>query len=242
MPAICHNYFLFHFRMTKSNFDVVDQKFVAFLRATLGKMAGTQVIDPELINLDFWSSWPRRFYNVRTYDSTKDDFEVPADPVDDFSASLEQEQDHHQQQQRQQKQQQQQQQQERQQEQERPQQVQPQVERELLQPDQEQQQQQLEDQDEHDCQDEHQDELQETCIPSRKVFQRKKKFNFLNKTFINPLQRGPKKSLPKTAKKSRPSSEMPAPPDSAVYFANMGLFNTYLDSCQITSRMKRAKG
>ena len=39
-------------------------------------MAGTGVIDAEIINLEFWSSWPRRFYNVRTYDSTREDFEL----------------------------------------------------------------------------------------------------------------------------------------------------------------------
>ena len=45
------------------------------MRATLAKMAGTNILNPETINLEFWSSWPRRFYNIRAYDMTKQDFE-----------------------------------------------------------------------------------------------------------------------------------------------------------------------
>ena len=47
---------------------MIDPKFVAFLRATLAKMAGTGVLHKDTINLEFWSSWPNRYYNVRTYD------------------------------------------------------------------------------------------------------------------------------------------------------------------------------
>ena len=36
-------------------------------------MVGAGVLDKELINLDFWMGWPRRFYNVRTYDDVDDD-------------------------------------------------------------------------------------------------------------------------------------------------------------------------
>lgn len=57
--------------MNKSELPVLDQDFVAFLKATLGKMAGTDVIDRDHIALDFWSGWPRKFYNVRSYDLTK---------------------------------------------------------------------------------------------------------------------------------------------------------------------------
>lgn len=38
-------------------------------------MAGIGIIEPEVINLDFWNSWSRRFYNVRTYDNTRKEFE-----------------------------------------------------------------------------------------------------------------------------------------------------------------------
>ena len=31
-------------------------------------MCGAGVLDKDLISLDFWTGWPRRFYNVRTYD------------------------------------------------------------------------------------------------------------------------------------------------------------------------------
>ena len=57
--------------MTKSEIPVIDQNFVAFLKATLGKMAGTNVIDRDHIGLEFWSGWPRKLYNVRSYDLTK---------------------------------------------------------------------------------------------------------------------------------------------------------------------------
>ena len=53
----------------------LDPKFVAFLRATLSKMAGTDILNPEVIDLDFWNSWPRRFYNIRAYDMTKEELE-----------------------------------------------------------------------------------------------------------------------------------------------------------------------
>lgn len=65
--------------MSKTSLGVVDPKFVGFLRATLGMMAGTNVIDKEDINLEFWTSWTRRFYNVRAYDATKEDLENDID-------------------------------------------------------------------------------------------------------------------------------------------------------------------
>lgn len=36
-------------------------------------MAGTGILDEDVINLSFWTTWPRRFYNIRAYDLTKDD-------------------------------------------------------------------------------------------------------------------------------------------------------------------------
>lgn len=36
-------------------------------------MAGAGVISKELISLDFWVAWPRRFYNIRTYDEEEGD-------------------------------------------------------------------------------------------------------------------------------------------------------------------------
>lgn len=38
-------------------------------------MAGTGVINKDHINLEFWTAWPRRFYNIRAYDSTKENLE-----------------------------------------------------------------------------------------------------------------------------------------------------------------------
>ena len=61
--------------MSKTSLDVVDLSFVAFLRATLGMMAGTEVINKEYVDFDFWTAWPRKFYNVRSYDATREAFE-----------------------------------------------------------------------------------------------------------------------------------------------------------------------
>ena len=71
--CICFNTYISS--INKSKKPVVNTSFVAFLRATLGEMAGTGVIDREFINFDFWTAWPRKFYNVKSYDLTKDDFE-----------------------------------------------------------------------------------------------------------------------------------------------------------------------
>lgn len=57
--------------MYKDGNPVIDPKFIAFLRATLSKMAGVNEIDYKLIDLEFWSAWPRRFYNIKAYDATK---------------------------------------------------------------------------------------------------------------------------------------------------------------------------
>ena len=49
----------------------VNIRFIVFLKATLGKMVGTKLLDADTINLNFWESWPKRFYNVRSYDASK---------------------------------------------------------------------------------------------------------------------------------------------------------------------------
>ena len=53
----------------------VPLKFIVFMKGTLGKMVATKTLDPDFINLQFWQNWPRKFYNVKSYDNTKDDFE-----------------------------------------------------------------------------------------------------------------------------------------------------------------------
>lgn len=49
----------------------VDMKFIVFLKTTLGKMVSAHSLPNDFINLQFWQKWPRKFYNVRSYDSTK---------------------------------------------------------------------------------------------------------------------------------------------------------------------------
>lgn len=64
---------------SKEEISPLDSKFIAFLKATLAKMAGLDVISIDFIDLDFWLSWPRRFYNIRSYDLTKRELENDLD-------------------------------------------------------------------------------------------------------------------------------------------------------------------
>lgn len=54
--------------------SMINYKFIIFVKATLGKMVATNTLEPDFINLDFWDSWPRKFYNIRAYDMTKEEF------------------------------------------------------------------------------------------------------------------------------------------------------------------------
>ena len=56
----------------------VNMKFIVFLKTTLGKMVATKTLAADFINLEFWQKWPRKFYNVKCYDSTKEQFEKDA--------------------------------------------------------------------------------------------------------------------------------------------------------------------
>lgn len=53
----------------------VNMKFIVFLKGTLGKMVGTNMLDYDFINLQFWQTFPQKFYNIKSYDSTKEEFE-----------------------------------------------------------------------------------------------------------------------------------------------------------------------
>lgn len=76
------SFIFYKFRSDKQEDGLLDNNFVAFLRATLGKMAGTGILEMEVIDLDFWTAWPRRFYNIKAYDLTKDEND---DDDDDYS-------------------------------------------------------------------------------------------------------------------------------------------------------------
>lgn len=65
--------------MKKSALPLISHKFISFFKCTLAKMAGTNVIKKEIINLNLWASWPRKFYNIRAYDLTKDYAELGDD-------------------------------------------------------------------------------------------------------------------------------------------------------------------
>lgn len=69
----------------------VSMKFIIFLKTTLGKMVAINVFDHDFINLQFWQKWPRKFYNIKSYDCTKDEFEKDLAAADDISVSSEQE-------------------------------------------------------------------------------------------------------------------------------------------------------
>ena len=50
----------------------VCTRFIVFLKATLGKMVGTKLLHPDILNYSFWETWPKRFYNVKSYDNSKE--------------------------------------------------------------------------------------------------------------------------------------------------------------------------
>lgn len=51
----------------------VPIKFIVFLKTTLGKMVAANILGTDILDLHFWQQWPKKFYNVRQYDSTKTD-------------------------------------------------------------------------------------------------------------------------------------------------------------------------
>ena len=50
----------------------VNIKFIVFLKATLGKMMATEILPNGFIDLHFWQSFPRKFYNIKSYQSAKE--------------------------------------------------------------------------------------------------------------------------------------------------------------------------
>lgn len=60
--------------------SMVNPKFISFLKGTLGKMVSTHTFSEEFINLELWETWPRKFYNIMYYDSTKE--QVSADVME----------------------------------------------------------------------------------------------------------------------------------------------------------------
>ena len=54
----------------KSNIPSVPANFIAFLRASLAKMAGSNYIKPELIDMEFWTKIPIKFSAVKYYDKS----------------------------------------------------------------------------------------------------------------------------------------------------------------------------
>lgn len=70
--VLCNSSILFFiFRSSRDDVSTVSYRLIGFLKATLGQMVGAGELDPAFINLDMWDSWPRKFYNIRTYDLTK---------------------------------------------------------------------------------------------------------------------------------------------------------------------------
>ena len=50
---------------------MVDETFISFLKGKLGKMVGIGLLTANEINVSFWDTWPRRFYNIKSYDLSK---------------------------------------------------------------------------------------------------------------------------------------------------------------------------
>lgn len=57
-------------RPRKTKGEHVPLNFVAFLRASLSKLAGNRYIQPELIDVDFWTKMPLKFSAVKFYDKS----------------------------------------------------------------------------------------------------------------------------------------------------------------------------
>ena len=51
----------------------VNIRFIIFLKATLGKMVATEILGNDFLDLHFWQQWPKKFYNIKAYDSAKND-------------------------------------------------------------------------------------------------------------------------------------------------------------------------
>lgn len=63
--------------MSKENLEekgFVSIRFIIFLKTTLSKMVATNILDQDFLDVHFWQLWPKKFYNIRCYDSTKHDF------------------------------------------------------------------------------------------------------------------------------------------------------------------------
>ena len=52
------------------------------MKTTLGKMVATNTLPSDFINLHFWESWPRRFYNIKSYDASKIELSGPTEDVE----------------------------------------------------------------------------------------------------------------------------------------------------------------
>ena len=49
----------------------VNLKFIMFLKTTLGKMMATNTIASDMFDLNFWHSWPKKYYNSKCFDNCK---------------------------------------------------------------------------------------------------------------------------------------------------------------------------
>ena len=63
----CYN---LHSRPRKNKPGTIPVKFVAFLRASLAKMAGHHYISPDFIDMEFWAKMPLKLSAVKLYDKS----------------------------------------------------------------------------------------------------------------------------------------------------------------------------
>ena len=68
-------------------------KFIVFLKGTLGKMVATKTLPNDFINLQFWQSWPQKFYNIKSYDKTKNEVNNREEDDDDNDDEEEEEEE-----------------------------------------------------------------------------------------------------------------------------------------------------
>ena len=67
---------------------LVHKDFVALLKTTLSRMAGSGILDQSFVNLDFWRNWPKKFREARRYVFDKEDEDMDRN-IADFRKDME---------------------------------------------------------------------------------------------------------------------------------------------------------
>ena len=53
--------------------DVVPAEFVALIKSTLARTAGAGLLDPDIVDLEFWNNWPKKYREAKRYVHEQDE-------------------------------------------------------------------------------------------------------------------------------------------------------------------------